>query len=42
VCAAGDVRTESVAQAVAVAGDGATAAFTLDRFLRDGAWMDAA
>jgi thioredoxin reductase (NADPH) len=39
VCAAGDVRTESVAQAIAAAGDGATAAFTLDRFLRDGAWV---
>ena len=42
VCAAGDVRSESVAQAVAVAGDGATAAFALDRYLRDGAWVDAA
>jgi thioredoxin reductase (NADPH) len=42
ICAAGDVRSESVAQAVSVAGDGATAAFALDRFLRDGDWADAA
>lgn len=37
--AAGDVRSESVAQAVAVAGDGATAGVTADRYLRDGTWM---
>lgn len=40
--AAGDVRSESVAQAIAVAGDGATAAVTADRFLRDGVWPTAA
>lgn len=39
--AAGDVRSESAAQAVAVAGDGATAAVSADRFLRDGAWPKA-
>jgi len=39
--AAGDVRSESAAQAVAVAGDGATAAVSADRFLRDGAWPTA-
>jgi thioredoxin reductase (NADPH) len=39
--AAGDVRSESAAQAIAVAGDGATAAVSADRFLRDGAWPTA-
>lgn len=36
--AAGDVRAESVAHAVAVAGDGATAAAVAHRYLEDGAW----
>lgn len=36
--AAGDVRSESSAQAVAAAGDGATAAIAAHRYLRDGAW----
>ena len=42
ILAAGDVRCESVAQAVAVAGDGATAAIVADRYLRDGAWASSA
>lgn len=41
LCAAGDVRSESVAQAVTVAGDGATAAVAVDRYLRDGTWRTA-
>jgi thioredoxin reductase (NADPH) len=40
--AAGDVRSESAAQAVAAAGDGATAAVSADRFLHDGVWPQAA
>ena len=40
--AAGDVRSESAAQAVAAAGDGATAAVSADRFLRGMAWPTAA
>jgi thioredoxin reductase (NADPH) len=39
--AAGDVRRESAAQAITVAGDGATAAVSAHRFLRDGAWTTA-
>lgn len=37
--AAGDVRTESVAQAVSVAGDGATAAISAHRYLDDSTWI---
>jgi thioredoxin reductase (NADPH) len=36
--AAGDIRTDSVRQAISSAGDGATAAFTAHRYLDDGAW----
>jgi thioredoxin reductase (NADPH) len=38
--AAGDVRQHSAAQAVAAAGDGATAAVAADRYLRSGEWPD--
>jgi thioredoxin reductase (NADPH) len=38
VCAAGNVRSQSPCRAVSAAGDGATAAVTLDRYLTDGAW----
>jgi thioredoxin reductase (NADPH) len=37
--AAGDVRADSAAQAITVAGDGATAAVAADRYLRDGEWV---
>jgi thioredoxin reductase (NADPH) len=37
--AAGDVRADSAAQAISVAGDGATAAVAADRYLRDGEWI---
>jgi thioredoxin reductase (NADPH) len=40
--AAGDVRSDSAAQAIAVAGDGATAAVAADRYLRDGEWVPGA
>jgi len=36
--AAGDVRADSAAQAVTVAGDGATAAIAAHRYLTSGAW----
>jgi thioredoxin reductase (NADPH) len=36
--AAGDVRTDSAAQAITAAGDGATAAIAAHRYLADGAW----
>jgi thioredoxin reductase (NADPH) len=36
--AAGDVRADSAAQAVTVAGDGATAAISAHRYLEDGSW----
>ena len=39
VLAAGDVRADSSAQAVAVAGDGATAAVAAHRYLSSGAWV---
>jgi thioredoxin reductase (NADPH) len=39
--AAGDVRADSAAQAITVAGDGATAAVAADRYLRDGTWISA-
>jgi thioredoxin reductase (NADPH) len=35
---AGEVRSESAAQAVTVAGDGATAAIAVDRYLASGVW----
>jgi thioredoxin reductase (NADPH) len=37
--AAGDVRADSAAQAISVAGDGATAAVAADRYVRDGVWI---
>jgi thioredoxin reductase (NADPH) len=39
--AAGDARQDSAAQAVSAAGDGATAARAVDRYLRDGSWPEA-
>lgn len=39
---AGEVRADSAAQAVTVAGDGATAAIAADRYLADGSWGPAA
>lgn len=39
--AAGDVRADSAAQAVTVAGDGATAAIAAHRYLTHGAWKTA-
>jgi thioredoxin reductase (NADPH) len=36
---AGEIRSGSAAQAVAVAGDGATAAVAAHRYLSDGAWL---
>ena len=39
--AAGDVRADSAAQAVTVAGDGATAAIAAHRYLTSGAWKTA-
>jgi thioredoxin reductase len=36
--AAGDIRTDSAAQAITAAGDGATAALAAHRYLGDGAW----
>jgi thioredoxin reductase (NADPH) len=40
VCAAGNVRSQSPCRAVSAAGDGASAAVTIDRYLTDGAWPD--
>jgi len=40
VCAAGTVRGQSPCRAVSAAGDGASAAVTIDRYLADGAWRD--
>jgi thioredoxin reductase len=40
VCAAGNVTSQSPCRAVSAAGDGASAAVTLDRYLTDGAWRD--
>ena len=40
VCAAGNVRSQSPCRAVSAAGDGASAAVTLDRYLTDGAWRE--
>ena len=38
VCAAGNVRSQSPFRAVSAAGDGASAAVAVDRYLADGAW----
>lgn len=41
VCAAGTVRCQSPYRAVSAAGDGASAAVTVDRYLTDGSWREA-
>ena len=40
VCAAGTVRSQSPCRAVGAAGDGASAAVAVDRYLTDGSWRD--
>jgi thioredoxin reductase (NADPH) len=40
VCAAGTVRSHSPCRAVSAAGDGASAAVTVDRYLMDGSWRE--
>ena len=40
VCAAGTVRSQSPCRAVSAAGDGASAAVTVDRYLMDGSWRE--
>jgi thioredoxin reductase (NADPH) len=40
VCAAGTVRSQSPCRAVSAAGDGASAAVTVDRYLMDGLWRE--
>ena len=40
VCAAGTVRGQSPCRAVSAAGDGASAAVTVDRYLMDGSWRE--
>ena len=40
VCAAGTVRCQSPYRAVSAAGDGASAAVTVDRYLTDGSWQE--
>jgi len=40
LCAAGTVRAGSVGRAASAAGDGAAAALSIDRYLRDGTWGD--
>jgi thioredoxin reductase (NADPH) len=40
VCAAGTVRAGSACRAAGSAGDGATAAIAIDRYLTDGVWRD--
>jgi thioredoxin reductase (NADPH) len=40
VCAAGTVRCQSPYRAVSAAGDGASAAVTIDRYLKDGLWRE--
>jgi thioredoxin reductase (NADPH) len=40
VCAAGNVTSQSPCRAVSAAGDGASAAVTIDRYLTDGAWRE--
>jgi thioredoxin reductase (NADPH) len=41
ICAAGTVRCQSAYRATSAAGDGASAAVAVDRFLTDGAWRGA-
>lgn len=41
VCAAGTVRSQSPHRAASAAGDGASAAVAIDRYLADGTWRDA-
>jgi len=40
VCASGTVRSQSPCRAVSAAGDGASAAVTVDRYLTDDSWRD--
>jgi len=40
VCAAGNVRCQSPYRAVSAAGDGASAAVAIDRYLADGSWRE--
>jgi thioredoxin reductase (NADPH) len=40
ICAAGTVRCQSPCRAVSAAGDGASAAVTVDRYLMDGWWRE--
>lgn len=40
VCAAGTVRSQSAGRAASAAGDGASAAISVDRYLADGTWGD--
>jgi thioredoxin reductase (NADPH) len=40
ICVAGNVRSRSPYRATSAAGDGATAAIAVDRYLRDGAWRE--
>lgn len=40
VCAAGTVRCQSPSRAVSAAGDGASAAVTVDRYLTQGSWRE--
>ena len=40
ICAAGTVRSQSPCRAVSAAGDGASAAVAIDRYLMDGSWRD--
>ena len=40
VCAAGTVRAGSACRAAGAAGDGATAAIAIDRYLTDGVWRN--
>ena len=40
VCAVGTVRSHSPCRAVSAAGDGTSAAVTIDRYLMDGSWRD--
>jgi thioredoxin reductase (NADPH) len=40
VCAAGNLRSQSPCRAVSAAGDGASAAVAVDRYLTDGAWRE--
>ena len=40
VCAAGTVRGQSPCRAVSAAGEGASAAVTVDRYLMDGSWRE--